>query len=118
MDNNRDLLAALIADLEQIEDNSKLYRSGRESAYQAVAIQLRTLLLGGRRGLLRRVIEEPLLHQLRPSNVPSEQLAGFHTNGNQAAGFLLDVRGRIRRISSIRRGGCGRAVISGRCELE
>jgi hypothetical protein len=46
----RDLLKALLADLEQIEDNAQLYRSGRESAYQAVAIQSRNLLLSGRHG--------------------------------------------------------------------
>jgi hypothetical protein len=62
----RDLRKALEDDLEQIEDNARLYYTGRHSAYQVVAIQLRNLLLSGRRGLLLRVLPGTTLHALRP----------------------------------------------------
>ena len=68
----RDLRKALLDDLEQIEDNAALYHSGRNSAYQAVAIQLRNLLLNGERGLLGRVLPGATLHRLRPPQIPEE----------------------------------------------
>lgn len=60
----RDLRPQLIADLEQIEDNIALYQDGRDSAYQTVALQLRNLLLGGRRGLLLRVLPNAAFHPM------------------------------------------------------
>ena len=59
----RDLREELVADLEQIEDNIALYKAGRESAFQTVALQLRNILLGGRRGLLVRVLPGATLHR-------------------------------------------------------
>jgi hypothetical protein len=95
----RDLQKALLADLEQIEDNAHLYRVGRESAYQAVAIQLRNLLLKGRRGLLGRVISQLMLHQLKPSNIfPTEALESFHKDPSKVN--IMDVRGRLRLSTS------------------
>ncbi|HLB24063.1 MAG TPA: hypothetical protein VJP07_08205 [Dehalococcoidia bacterium] len=61
---NRDLRHELIADVEQIEDNARLFLAGRNSAYQAVAIQLRNLLLKGPRGLMLRVFPGATLHPL------------------------------------------------------
>jgi hypothetical protein len=90
----RNLRRELIADLEQIEDNTRLYRAGRNSAYQAVAIQLRNVLLGGRRGLLARVVPNPTLHRVRPSHVPPHVLTLFETPNVNA--FILDVRGSLR----------------------
>lgn len=89
----RDLRRELIADIEQIEDNARLYRAGRNSAYQAVAIQLRNILLGGRRALLARVVREPRLHQFRPSDISPEALATFRRDPGNA--MILDVRGAI-----------------------
>ena len=94
MNRPRDLQKALLADLEQIEDNSQLYRVGRESAYQSVAIQLRNLLLKGRRGLLGRVIPQLMLHQLRPSNIPTETLEAFHRDPSKVK--IMDVRGHVK----------------------
>ena len=51
--------------LEQIEDNVALYKAGRDSAYQSVALQLRTILLGGHRGLLARVLPDATFHPVR-----------------------------------------------------
>jgi hypothetical protein len=62
----RDLRNALEHDLQQIEDNIVLYKRGRDSAYQAVAIQLRNLLLKGPRGLAARVFPRLTLYQLTP----------------------------------------------------
>ncbi len=61
---SRDLRGELIADLEQIEDNIALYKAGRDSAFQTVALQLRNVLLGGRRGLLLRVLPEAKFHPI------------------------------------------------------
>lgn len=94
----RDLQKALLADLEQIEDNAHLYRIGRESAYQAVAIQLRNLLLKGRRGLLGRVISQPMLHQFRSSNLPTKALESFYKDPSKVN--IVDVRGRLRLSTS------------------
>jgi len=74
-------------DVEQIEDNARLYRLGRNSAYQGVAIQLRNLLLGGRRGLLLRVVPDASLHAFAPERGLSPVPAGavlameFHPRG-------------------------------------
>jgi hypothetical protein len=89
----RDLRRELVADIEQIEDNVCLYRAGRNSAYQAVAIQLRNILLGGRRALLARVVREPRLHEFRPSEIPPEELEAFRRDPSSA--MILDVRGGI-----------------------
>lgn len=59
----RNLRKALIDDLEQIEDNARLYRQGRNSAYQAVAVQLRNLLLGYDRSLVRRLLPGATFHE-------------------------------------------------------
>lgn len=67
----RKLVPALLADLEQIEDNVALFTSGRISAYQTVAIQLRNLLCGAR-NLTDRVLPNTLFHQLRESVLPPE----------------------------------------------
>ena len=67
----------MIADLEQIEDNAALFRDGRNSAYQAVAIQLRNLLLKGRRSLLERVFPGVRLHPLNP--LPVHEHIGGNT---------------------------------------
>lgn len=61
---HRDLRAELVADLEQIEDNVLLYKAGRNSAFQTVALQLRNLLLGARRGLLLRVLPDANFHPI------------------------------------------------------
>lgn len=98
----RDLRRELIADLEQIEDNAKLYQAGRNSAYQAVAIQLRNLLLRGRRALLPRVIPNPEFHQLRPSRIPADKLEAFgrgRQKGDVVVVDILDVRGKLRLIT-------------------
>lgn len=70
----RDLRKALEDDLQQVEDNLSLYEQGRDSAYQAVAIQLRNLLLRGRRALATRVFPQLMLHQLRPIEDVEERL--------------------------------------------
>lgn len=61
----RDLRRALVEDLEQIEDNVALYKAGRDSAYQTVALQLRVMLLSEQRGLLARVLPNATLHPVR-----------------------------------------------------
>lgn len=69
----RDLHKELVADLEQIEDNVALYRAGRDSAYQTVALELRNILLGERRGLLVRVLPDATFHPIsdgEPSDEP------------------------------------------------
>ncbi len=71
-DRSRDLRAELIADLEQIEDNIALYKAGRDSAFQTVALQLRNVLLGGRRGLLLRVLPRATLHRFTEPEAPDE----------------------------------------------
>jgi len=64
----RDLRRALLDDLEEIEHSADAFRKGRHSAYQTCAIQMRNLLLRGRRGLLLRVLPEATLRALRPPN--------------------------------------------------
>jgi hypothetical protein len=92
----RDLIQELLKDIEQIEDNAKLYLQGRSSAYQAVAIQLRNVMLDGRRGLLGRVAPDLLLQPFRPSNAPKEVLDAFHTPSDTRVHALMDVRGFLR----------------------
>ena len=65
----RNLSHALVARLEQIEDNAALFHSGRRSAYQGVAIQLRDLLLGAR-NLVDRVVPDATFHTLPESTMP------------------------------------------------
>src|SRR3990172_11472712 len=74
---DRDLVRALRHDIEQIDDNVKLYREGRDSAYQGVAIQLRNILLGGRRSLLRHVLPNATLHKFKPAVTPKLPPAGL-----------------------------------------
>lgn len=64
MRQQRDLTAALLESLEQLNLANRSYAGGTESSYQGVAIQLRKLLLGGRRGLLGRVVTDPTFHPL------------------------------------------------------
>ena len=70
--NRRDLRKELVADLEQIEDNIALYKAGRDSAYKTVALQLRTILLGERRGLLVRVCPKATLQPVADSESSNE----------------------------------------------
>ena len=63
---SQNLRKALIDALEQIEDNANSFEErGRESAYQAVAIQLRKLLTD-KHPLLPRVLPDFKLERLRP----------------------------------------------------
>jgi hypothetical protein len=57
-------------DVEQIEDNAASYRRGRNSAYQAVAIQLRNLVSKGRRGLLCQLFPDATLHEFVKKRLP------------------------------------------------
>ena len=94
----RDLGRELVADLEQIEDNAELYLRGRKSAYQAVAIQLRNLLLGGRRGLLCRIVPDIHLHAFRPGKAPTDDeiIKRFHQpTSKRVISTTLDVRGQL-----------------------
>jgi len=94
---NRDLTQELVADIEQIEDNVDLYLSGRKSAYQTVAIQLRNVLLRGRRALLGRVAPDIRLHPFRPSNTPPDIIEGLRRpSGKRRVVNLLDVRGGLK----------------------
>lgn len=94
MKRRRDLREALRHRLEQIEDNSSLFYAGRESAYQAVAIQLRALLLDGRRGHLARVFSDPTLHELAASKAPPELIEAMSDPRRQGWGVLT--RGSMR----------------------
>ena len=68
----RDLLRALLDDLEQIDDNADLFEEGRVSAYQSVAVQLRNLLVNKDR-LLPELIPDATLHELEAER--TDQLA-------------------------------------------
>ncbi len=98
----RDLRQALIEDIEQIEDNAGLFRDGRNSAYQAVAIQLRNLLLGGRQALVERVLPGATFHKLKePSHheLPErvrEGLAEAEKRGAVRHDFLFEARGSLK----------------------
>ena len=98
----RDLRQALIDDIEQIEDNAALFRDGRNSAYQAVAIQLRNLLIGGRRALVGRVLPGATFHKLKePSHheLPErvkEGLAEAEKRGAVRHDFLFEARGSLK----------------------
>ncbi len=98
----RDLRQALIEDIEQIEDNAARFRSGRNSAYQAVAIQLRNLLLGDRQALVERVLPGATFHKLKepshhelPERV-TEGLADAEKRGAIQDEFHFEARGSLK----------------------
>jgi hypothetical protein len=59
-------------------DNIALYKAGRDSAYQAVALQLRNLLLGGRRALLLRVLPTATFHAFVDDEAPGPTEQGVN----------------------------------------
>ncbi len=91
----RDLAEELISDLEQIEDNAALFRRGRNSAYQAVAGQLRNLLLKGPRGLMQKVLPDATFHEFRRSRVELPP-RGEQSDPAKHDIMIFDARGRLR----------------------
>lgn len=91
----RNLIDELLQDLEQIEDNAALFRRGRNSAYQAVAIQLRNLLLKGRRGLVDRTLPAASFHVFRRPSV--ELPSPDETPDDAKHGIVIfDARGPLK----------------------
>ena len=88
-----DLYGSLVDDLEEIEAAVAAFQTGRESAYQTVAIQLRNLLADTSRAgpLLERVIADATLERLRPKTSPD----GFDPSRHRMT-FMVDCRGVMR----------------------
>ncbi|MBI5288057.1 MAG: hypothetical protein HY873_03700 [Chloroflexi bacterium] len=74
LDNHRDSVQQLNLALDEIDAGVARYLNGGRSAYQSVAVQLRKLLLTGRRGLLVQMIPQPTFHAFTdlPELIPPE----------------------------------------------